>query len=112
VDIRRIAVPTRSNVAPLVLRGGFIGQKKPTAVRSENDSDAGRTCGPTAMKAKKTPPREGYKSPKISKESNPIEQLNIEPKEARPRALEKIVKEPKSSQRQKTSLAVVRRPWR
>jgi hypothetical protein len=99
VDIRHIAVPTRSNVAPLVLRGGFIGQKKPTAVRSEKDSDAGCTCGPTAMKAKKTPPREGYKSPKISKESNPIEQLNIEPKEARPRALETIVKEPKSSWR-------------
>ena len=57
VDIRRIAVPTRSNVAPLVLRGGFIGQKNPTAVRSEDVFDAGHTCGPTAMKAKKTTPR-------------------------------------------------------
>ena len=57
VDIRRIAVPTRSNVAPLVLRGGFIGQKNPTAVRSEDVFDAGHTCGPTAMKAKKTAPR-------------------------------------------------------
>ena len=53
------------------------------------------------MRAKKTPPREGYKSPKSSKEPNPIEQLNIEPKEARPRALETIVKEPKSSWRQR-----------
>jgi hypothetical protein len=64
------------------------------------------------MKAKKTPPKEGYKSPKSSKEPTPIKLLNIEPKEARPRAIETIVKEPKSSQRQKTSLAVVRRPWR
>jgi hypothetical protein len=61
-----------------MLRGGFIGQKNPTAVRSKKDSDAGRTCGPTAMKAKKTLPREGYKSPKSSKEPTPIEQLNIE----------------------------------
>ena len=70
VDIRHIAVPTRSNVAPLVLRGGFIGQKNPTAVRSEDVFDAGHTCGPTAMKAKKMPHMEGYKSPKSSKEQH------------------------------------------
>jgi hypothetical protein len=81
--IRHMAVPTRSNVAPLVLRGGFIGQKNPTAVRSKIVSDAGHTCDPTAMKAKKTLPREGYKSPKSSKEPTPIEHLNIEPKKAR-----------------------------
>jgi hypothetical protein len=70
---RLIVIPTRGNVAPLVPQGGFTGRRTRRQSRHKDNFDARRTYGPTTMTAKKTPHREGDKSPKSSRGEQPFE---------------------------------------
>jgi hypothetical protein len=52
----------------LVFGEASSGRRTRQQSRRQDDLYARHTCGPTVLKAKKTPPKEGKKSPKNSKE--------------------------------------------